>query len=210
MSKVSEPNNEQHRLTLELKRAESTVPQDLALIQKIRADLVLARIAVGDNVRARETLTQFKRTLDDSRDLEPTQAVEFRNKLAFLYISLKDFDAAIKQYTINIKSLEQQSTYEAKLLRARALNDRGVANHLRSETFDASQASNTNLVSSYSKSSQSDFQNCKELLNELSKERPGREQGREELAKILELNQKFYANHLVFADYEARKRATSP
>lgn len=210
MSKVASPNNEVHQLTLNLKRAEKQNPLDIPLIQQIRSDLVIARLNAGETLKAREVLNQYKETLETTVGLDPTEAANFRNKLAFLYMSLKDFDAAIKQYTINLRNLAQQNTYKAKLLRARALNDRAVANHMRSQMFDSYEPANAKLVAGYSKSSQRDFQACKQLLGELARDRPGREQGREELSKVLELNQKFYSNHLAFENQENKLKGTTP
>jgi tetratricopeptide (TPR) repeat protein len=202
-SKVVAPNNDLYRLTLDLKKAESKLPPDIPTIDQIRADLIVAHLNTGQEVKARELLSDYVKSLDDV-SLKPAELLKLRSKLAFLYMSLKDIDAAIKQYTLNLKALESNSSYEAKLLRARTLNDRGVASYLRSEMFDRYEPLNTNLVTSYSKNSARDFASCKQLLEELARERPGREQGREELSKILELNQKFYANELVFAPREAK------
>jgi hypothetical protein len=209
MPKASVASNEAARLTLELKRAETEVPSDKLKIQTLRSDLIIALLNAGETLKARDVLKSFKRSLDETTDAKPSQIVDLRNKLAFLYMSIKDIDAAIKQYTINIKDLEQQDTYEAKLLRARIFNDRAVANFLRSQMFNSTKASNVNLVAAYLRGCGKDFEKCKQLLDELARERPGREQGREELSKLLDLNQRFYSDHLVF-ERGVKEKALTP
>jgi tetratricopeptide (TPR) repeat protein len=216
-TRVPVPPNEQFQLSSQLKAAESQTPPDFSLIQSLRAKLIIAHLNSGALVKGRQELLTYTNFLDTNKNLPLNERVEMRSQLAIIYMSLQEVESAIKQYDIIIKDLEDDPSYDLQLMRARLMNDRGVALYLRSQqynVFNSDLASfnkerqelnskNSELSRHYLTRSRDDFKASKELLDQLAAEKPG-EKKTADMKVLFEANQKFFNEDLNFMHSKVR------
>ncbi len=102
-------------------------------VQKARAKLIMEYINKNQLVRAREQLSTYKNWLDTNPNLSLDDRIEMRKQLSLIYTTLGELEPAVKEYTLILQELAQSDDAQSKILKARFLNNRGVANFLLSQ-----------------------------------------------------------------------------
>jgi len=200
-NKVKIPTNERYQLRMELYNAEKEVgaPDSIMKIQRLRGKLILDYLNKGQVVLGRKELLTYTNFLETNPNLSLKDRVETRSQLAIIYMTLNDFEPALKQYDAILSDLKDSPDYESRLLKARMLNDRGIANYLCGQSFDSPK-----LMKHYLQHSQKDFNECHDLLEQLLAEHPWGDTGRDDLINVLKFNKEFFDDDMLFIPKTSR------
>ncbi|MDZ4832890.1 MAG: hypothetical protein SGJ27_03730 [Candidatus Melainabacteria bacterium] len=175
------PNTQVIYMEKELKEAEKpgrTIPD----IQKLRAKLIFEYINNFQIVKAREQLLTYRNWLETNKDLTLEERLDMHHQLSNIHVSLGEFEFAVNEYDQIMKELATQDDPESRILKARYLNNRGVANFLLSQGSQKDA-----LRKKYLASSIKDFEESKNLVAS-SNDEPTFPETKNELGYIEQIN----------------------
>lgn len=102
-------------------------------VQNTRAKLILEYIDKNQLVKAREQLLTYKNWLDTNPHLSLDQRIEMHKQLSIIHTTLGELEPAVKEYSLILQDLDLHDDPKTQILKARFLNNRGVANYLLSQ-----------------------------------------------------------------------------
>ncbi len=104
-------------------------------VQRKRFALIIEYINSSLIVKARTQLLTYRNWLDTNKNLSLAERIEMHHNLAIIHTSLNEFEPAVNEYNLILQDLAGLEDIDSKILKARYLNNRGVANYLLSQSF---------------------------------------------------------------------------
>jgi hypothetical protein len=131
----------------------------LAPVQRMRAKLITEYLGSNDLVKARTQLLTYRNWLDTNPNFSLAERIEMHQELAKFHTLLSEYKLAIAQYDMIMHELAAFNAPDSEVLKARFLNNRGVANYLLSQTSEQD-----DLRKKYLASSIDDFRASQDLI----------------------------------------------